>query len=181
MQWATYLRGHSWIVSNQLCLCSHHITLTPYNEDAAVTALRLYHTAASTDVMLQEPNAEALATEQQHVLDAVRLIKLKIQALQSVQGIPNGLPNGLIPKYFLDYTINSEEGVTYSIDRAWTRVFQKCSNRLDLITCGRNGVVVIYNYFKEIRKGTPMTVADLEFLLLKINDLSGLIDQKYVQ
>lgn len=134
VQWATYLRGHSWIVSNQLCLCSHHITLTPYNEDAAVTALRLYHTAASTDVMLQEPNAEALATAQQHVLDALRLIKLKIQALQSVQGIPNGLPNGLVPKYFLDYTIDSEEGVTYSIDRAWTRVFQKCSNRLDLIT-----------------------------------------------
>lgn len=110
--------------------------------------------------------------------DALKVLRPKIEALQNAADVAYGPHNGIIPLYFSDYTVDEEEGATYSIDRAWTRAFQKCSNRLDLITRGKHGVAAIYNFFKEFKKSPQMTVSDFNFLELKIQDLIRLVEQR---
>ncbi len=110
--------------------------------------------------------------------DALKVLRPKIEALQNAADVAYGPHNSIIPLYFSDYTVDEEEGATYSIDRAWTRAFQKCSNRLDLITRGKHGVAAIYNFFKEFKKSPQMTVSDFNFLELKIQDLICLVEQR---
>ncbi len=52
-------------------------------------------------------------------------------------GHPLWVITGYRRKYFSDYTVDKDEGATYSIDCAWTRAFQKCNDRLDIITRGK--------------------------------------------
>ncbi len=156
------------------------VVLRPFNVvyDNSHTCSHNYLSSNHSLVMQQD--LEPFQAASLRVNNALKLLRPKIEALNKISDIPYGSSQGIVAKYFSDYTVDKDEGATYSIDCAWTRAFQKCNDRLDIITRGRHGVAAIYNFFKEIKKSPQMTTSDCNFLEMKIQDLIGYVDQKYV-
>lgn len=86
---------------------------------------------------------------------------------------------GVIARHFTDYTVDEDEGPVFSIDQAWTRVFQSVPDRTQIIEGGPYGVQLILKYFQHFAKAKEMKMeAGLSWLNVKIGQLIELVDKK---
>ncbi|KAI0689463.1 hypothetical protein BC835DRAFT_1308345 [Cytidiella melzeri] len=112
---------------------------------------------------------------QQHLLQSqLKTLCLLISNLPFT--LPAGLPDGPLRKYFTDVDIDPDEGPWYSVDRAWTRVFQGTEEQqLALITSGPDGIGLVQHFSEWIAQQPGLAKYDGHYLtaskVYRVNEL----------
>ncbi|KAI0685695.1 hypothetical protein BC835DRAFT_1309868 [Cytidiella melzeri] len=116
---------------------------------------------------------------QQHLLQ-IKLETLRLLISNLPSTLPVGLPDGPLRKYFTDVDIDPDEGPWYSVDRAWTCVFQGTEEQqLALITSGLDGIGLVQHLFDWIAQQPGLAKYDGQYLtaseVYRVNELIILV------
>jgi hypothetical protein len=97
--------------------------------------------------------------------------------------IPLGTSDGKIARYFSDLDLEPDEGPWFTVDRAYTRVFQLAAGEelSSVITRGEYGLNLVFNVFKRFATENGMEKdGNYQLMSDRISKLLGLIANVYV-